>query len=83
MARRHLGGASGPHPLARAAFDAVMTTPNQIHKQRADVQVTAADLLAFGPQKPITEKACGTTSMSASSTWARGSPAAAAFRFIT
>jgi len=43
-------------PLARAAFDAVMTTPNQIHKQRADVQVTAADLLAFAPQKPITEK---------------------------
>ncbi len=41
---------------ARAAFDAVMTTPNQIHKQRADVQVMAADLLAFGPQKPITEK---------------------------
>ena len=42
--------------LARAAFDAVMTTPNQIHKQRADVQVTAADLLAFGPQTPITEQ---------------------------
>ena len=42
--------------LSRAAFDAGMTTPNQIHKQRADVQVTAADLLAFGPHKPITEK---------------------------
>ena len=42
--------------LSRAAFDAVMTTPNQIHKQRADVQVTAADLLAFGPHKPITEQ---------------------------
>jgi malate synthase len=43
-------------PLARAAFDAGMQTPNQIHKQRADVRVTATDLLAFGPQKPITEE---------------------------
>jgi len=42
--------------LSRDAFDALMTTPNQIHKQRPDVQVTAADLLAFGPQKPITEQ---------------------------
>jgi malate synthase len=42
--------------LSRAAFDAVMTTPNQIHKQRPDIQVTAADLLAFGPHKPITER---------------------------
>lgn len=41
--------------LSRAAFDAVMTTPNQIHKQRPDIQVTAADLLAFGPHTPITE----------------------------
>jgi len=42
--------------ISRAAFDAVMTTPNQIHRQRADVHVTAADLLAFGPHQPITEK---------------------------
>ena len=42
-------------PIAYAAFDAVMPTPNQIVKKRDDVQVTAADLLAFGPEGPITE----------------------------
>ena len=31
-----------------------MTTPNQIHCKREDVMITAADLLAFGPDKPIT-----------------------------
>ncbi|MGH8750172.1 MAG: malate synthase A [Burkholderiales bacterium] len=42
--------------VAKAAFDAVMPTPNQIHKKRDDVVVTAADLTAFGPEKPITEQ---------------------------
>lgn len=42
-------------PVARAIFDARMSTPNQIHRKRDDVQVTAADLLAFGPKTPITE----------------------------
>jgi len=42
--------------VAKASFDAVMSTPNQIHKQRDDVRVEAADLLAFGPEKPITEQ---------------------------
>ncbi len=42
-------------PVALEAFDAVMKTPNQIHRTREDVQVTAADLLAFGPEGPITE----------------------------
>jgi len=42
--------------ISRDAFDAVMTTPNQIHRQRTDVHVTAADLLAFGPHGPITEQ---------------------------
>jgi malate synthase len=41
-------------PVAQAAFDAAMPGPNQIAKQRADVQVTAADLLAFATG-PITE----------------------------
>lgn len=36
-------------------FNKAMPTPNQIHRQRNDVNVTAADLLAFGPEKPITE----------------------------
>ncbi|MEW5957038.1 MAG: malate synthase A [Chloroflexota bacterium] len=40
---------------ARAAFDAVMPGPHQIHRRRPDVHVTASDLLAFGPAAPITE----------------------------
>jgi malate synthase len=42
-------------PLAREVFDRIMTTPNQIHRKRHDVSVNASDLLAFGPQAPITE----------------------------
>jgi malate synthase len=41
--------------LAKEAFDKVMKTPNQIHRQRDDVKTAAADLLDFQPQKPITE----------------------------
>ncbi len=41
--------------IAREAFDAVMPGPHQIHVRRDDVNVTAADLLAFGPEAPITE----------------------------
>jgi malate synthase len=42
-------------PVALEAFNRLMPTPNQIERQRDDVQVTAADLLAFGPSAPITE----------------------------
>jgi malate synthase len=42
-------------PVAREAFDKVMKGPNQIHRQRPDVRVKAADLLDFQPQRPITE----------------------------
>ncbi|MCB0155245.1 MAG: malate synthase A, partial [Anaerolineae bacterium] len=42
-------------PIAQAAFDAVMTGPHQIERKRDDVTITAADLLAFGPEAPITE----------------------------
>ncbi len=43
-------------PIAFEAFDAVLgERPNQIAKQRPDVAVTAADLLQFGPEGPITE----------------------------
>lgn len=42
--------------IAREAFDAVMKTPNQIHKKRDDVNVTAKDLLNFAPRGPITEQ---------------------------
>jgi malate synthase len=41
--------------IAKAEFDAVMKTPNQISRQRDDVQVSASDLLRFGPESPITE----------------------------
>jgi malate synthase len=41
--------------LAKDAFDNVMKTPNQISRQREDVNVKPADLLDFQPQAPITE----------------------------
>jgi malate synthase len=43
-------------PLAREVFDRLMPRPNQIDKKRNDVNVKPADLLAFGPERPITEK---------------------------
>jgi len=43
-------------PVALEAFDRLMPTPNQIaQKKREDVRVTAADLLKFEPENPITE----------------------------
>jgi malate synthase len=41
--------------LALDAFNAVMPQPNQIDRKREDVNVTARDLLEFGPSEPITE----------------------------
>jgi len=42
--------------LAMTEFKKVLgDQPNQIEKQRPDVNVTAADLLAFQPETPITE----------------------------
>ncbi|MDH5287260.1 MAG: malate synthase A [Betaproteobacteria bacterium] len=44
-------------PVALEAFDRLMPGANQIRtKKRADVNVTAADLVKFEPEKPITEK---------------------------
>lgn len=42
-------------PIAKAVFDLHMPTPNQIHRKRDDVEVTAKDLLNFQPEGPITE----------------------------
>jgi malate synthase len=43
-------------PIALEAFTAVLgDRPNQIGKQRDDVQVTAAELINFQPETPITE----------------------------
>src|SRR5581483_3842468 len=41
--------------LATEAFNARMTAPNQIDRKREDVDVTAGDLLDFGPRGPITD----------------------------
>lgn len=42
-------------PVAKEIFDELMPTPNQIHKQREDVQVTAKDLVEV-PEGTITEQ---------------------------
>ncbi|HZS17431.1 MAG TPA: malate synthase A, partial [Candidatus Udaeobacter sp.] len=42
--------------LATEAFDRLMPNPNQISRQRDDVEVGASDLLDFGPRGPITEQ---------------------------
>ena len=42
-------------PIAKAVFDRHMPQPNQYGRQRDDVKVSAADLLRFEPEKPITE----------------------------
>ena len=43
-------------PIARRIFDRAMPEANQIERKRDDVCVKAADLLAFGPEGPITEQ---------------------------
>jgi malate synthase len=53
--RRHLGRAPGLVPIAKEVFDKHMPGPNQYAKQRPDVNVSAADLLRFEPERPITE----------------------------
>jgi malate synthase len=43
-------------PIAMEAWDRVLgDRPNQIERQRDDVQVSAAELLHFRPERPITE----------------------------
>jgi len=41
--------------IAKEVFDKHMPGPNQYDRQRPDVNVSAKDLLAFQPEKPITE----------------------------
>jgi malate synthase len=41
-------------PIAREIFDRIMQSPNQLHKTRQDVHVTAADLLKI-PEGAITD----------------------------
>jgi malate synthase len=42
-------------PIAKAEFDRVMKTPNQIARRRDDVEIGAKDLTDFQPRGPITE----------------------------
>jgi malate synthase len=42
-------------PVAKAIFDRHMPQPNQYNRQRPDVNVSAAQLLDFQPERPITE----------------------------
>ena len=42
-------------PVAKEVFDKYMPGPNQYDKQRDEVKVGAAELLAFQPEEPITE----------------------------
>src|SRR4051812_36551898 len=42
-------------PVAKEVFDKHMPEPNQYARQRPDVSVAAKDLLAFQPDKPVTE----------------------------
>jgi len=41
--------------IAKSVFDRHMPTPNQVHRKRDDVAVTAGDLLDFQPEQPVTE----------------------------
>lgn len=61
-------------PIALEEFDKVMKGPNQIHRKREDVQVTAADLLKV-PEGTITEAGLRTNisvSLQYLETWLRG-----------
>ena len=42
-------------PIAKAVFDQHMPQPNQYARQRPDVKISAAELLSFKPEAPITE----------------------------
>jgi malate synthase len=41
--------------IAKAVFDEHMPTPNQVHRKRDDVKVSARELLDFQPAQPVTE----------------------------
>jgi malate synthase len=45
--------------IAKAEFDAVMKTPNQISRRRDDVNVAAADLLDLRPRRRLPRTGCG------------------------
>src|SRR5215475_5717325 len=71
--------------LATEAFDAVMPQPNQIDRKRADVHISAKDLLDFGPRGPITEQGLRTNvsvGVQYLEAWLRGSGAVPIFNLM-
>jgi malate synthase len=72
-------------PVALEAFNAVMKSPNQIDRKRNDVTVSAADILDFGPQGPITEQGLRTNvsvGIQYIEAWLRGSGAVPIFNLM-
>jgi malate synthase len=71
--------------LALAVFNERMPQPNQIDNKRADVRVTAADLLDFGPSGPITEQGLRTNvsvGVQYLEAWLRGNGAVPIFNLM-
>ncbi len=71
-------------PVAMETFDAYMPTPNQIHRKREDVNVSAADLIAV-PEGPITEQGLRTNinvGILYIESWLRGNGAAAIYHLM-
>ena len=71
--------------LATEAFDARMTSANQIDRKRDDVNVSAADLLDFGPSEPITDQGLRTNisvGVQYLEAWLRGSGAVPLFNLM-
>src|ERR1700730_2971943 len=71
--------------LALDAFNRLMPTPNQIARKRDDVNVSAKDLLDFGPSEPITEQGLRTNvsvGVQYLEAWMRGSGAVPIFNLM-
>jgi malate synthase len=71
--------------LALDAFNALMPQPNQIDRQRGDVDLTAKDLLDFRPSEPITEQGLRTNvsvGVQYLEAWLRGSGAVPIFNLM-
>ncbi|MCL6517639.1 malate synthase A [Alicyclobacillus sp.] len=71
-------------PVAMEVFNRLMPTPNQVHRKREDVHVTAADLVAV-PQGTITEAGLRTNvsvALQYIEAWLRGSGAVPIFNLM-
>ncbi|MGB9473609.1 MAG: malate synthase A [Candidatus Udaeobacter sp.] len=71
--------------LATEAFDRLMPQPNQIARQRDDIDPRAKDLLDFGPRGPITEQGLRTNvsvGVQYLEAWLRGNGAVPIFNLM-